>query len=566
MEKVWLKHYEKGVPPTIDVPEKTMYELLVDAAASFPDTPAVSFFGKKITFRQLKDYVDHFAAALYNMGVRKGTKVAIILPNLPQYPIVHFAALKLGAVLVPTNPLYVEREIQYQLNDSNAEYLVVLNLLFPRVQKIWKETGLKRVIVTGVKEYLPGLLKLLYPLKEKKEGTYVKVEPQENVYFFQDLMKTSYPEPEDQNVTPEDIAIFMYTGGTTGVSKGAVLTHRNIVANVLQTKAWLTDLTEGQERILSALPFFHSYGMTTCLHLSVAGKCTAVLVPRFDTKMVLKAIQKEKVTIFPGVPTMYVAINNYPDVSKYNIRTIKACISGGAALPVEVQREFERITGGRLVEGYGLSEASPVTHANPIYGLRKEGSIGVPFPSTDAKIVDPETLKELPVGEIGELAVSGPQIMKEYWNKPDETSQVLHDGWLYTGDMAKMDEDGYFYIVDRKKDLIIAGGFNIYPREVEEVLFQHPKVKEAAVAGVPDPYRGETVKAYIVLKDGETATEEEIIEFCKERLAKFKVPKIVEFRDDLPKSLIGKVLRRVLVEEDKKKMEEARKAKGEQNG
>ena len=563
MEKIWLKHYEEGVPHTIEVPDKTMYDLLVEAAQRNPERTALSFFGKKISFRELLQMVDQFAAALYDLGVRKGTRVALILPNLPQYPIAHYAVIKLGGVLVPTNPLYVERELQYQLNDAGAEYLVVLNLLFPRVQRIWKDTQLKKVVVTGVKEYLPGILKLLYPLKEKKEGTYVKVEPQENVLFFQDLMKKKFPEPPAEKVDPNDIAIFMYTGGTTGVSKGAVLTHRNIVSNVLQTRAWMRDLKAGGQTILGALPFFHSYGMTTCLHLFVASDSTAVLIPRFDTKQVLKTIEKEKVTIFPGVPTMYVAINNFPDVKKYDVSSIKACISGGAALPVEVQREFERITGGKLVEGYGLSEASPVTHANPIYGMRKEGSIGLPFPSTDAKIVNPETLEELPLGEVGELAVKGPQVMKEYWNKPDETSQVLHDGWLYTGDMAKVDEDGYFYIVDRKKDMIIAGGFNIYPREVEEVLFQHPKIQEAAVAGVPDPYRGETVKAYIVLKQGETATPEEIIEFCKERLAKFKVPKLIEFREELPKSLIGKVLRRVLVEEDKKKMAEEAKKKGE---
>ena len=564
MEKIWLKHYEEGVPHTIEIPDKTMYDLLVDAAKEHPERTAVSFFGKKISFGQLLNAVDQFATALYDLGVRKGTKVAIILPNLPQYPMVHYAIMKLGGILVPTNPLYVEREIQYQLSDSGAEYLIVLNLLFPRIQRVWKDTPLKKVIVTGVKEYLPGILKLLYPIKEKKEGTHVKVEPQENVYFFQDLMKKKFPAPPESKIAPEEIAIFMYTGGTTGVLKGAVLTHRNVVANVLQTREWMRDLHHGNQKILSALPFFHSYGMTTCLHLFVASRSTAVLVPRFDVKQVLKTIQKEQITIFPGVPTMYVAINNFPDVQKYNVKSIKACISGGAALPVEVQREFERITGGKLVEGYGLSEASPVTHANPIYGLRKEGSIGLPFPSTEARIVDPESLKELPVGEVGELVVKGPQVMKEYWNKPDETSQVLHDGWLFTGDMAKVDEDGYFYIVDRKKDMIIASGFNIYPREVEEVLFQHPKIKEAAVAGVPDPYRGETVKAYIVLKEGESATADEIIDFCKERLAKFKVPKLVEFREDLPKSLIGKVLRRVLVEEDKKKMaEEAKKKAGE---
>ncbi len=558
MKNIWLKHYEKTVPETVEIPEATYYDLLVEAARDYPNQSAYGFFGKTFTYKQVLAYVDQFADALYDMGVRKETRVAIMLPNLPQYPIVHFAVMKLGGIIVPTNPLYVEREIQYQLNNSGAEYIVILNLLFNRVKSVWKDTKIKNIVVTGVKEYLPGLLKLLYPIKEKKEGNYVKVNPEEGVFFFQDLMKKKYRRAEKVDVKPDDVAMFLYTGGTTGVSKGAVLTHKNLVANAFQTKHWVTDIVEGQEMILSALPFFHSYGMTTCLHLSLISRAKAILVPRFEIKMILDAIQKNRVTIFPGVPTMYIAINNYPEVKKYNLSFIKACISGGAALPVEVQKQFEAITGGRLVEGYGLSEASPVTHANPIHGLRKEGSIGIPFPSTDSMIVDSKTLKELPIGEIGELAVKGPQIMKEYWQRPDETSQVLHDGWLYTGDMARVDDDGYFFIVDRKKDMIIASGFNIYPREVEEVLFQHPKIEEAAVAGIPDAYRGETVKAYVILKAGQTATEEEIIEFCKDKLAKFKIPKMVEIRKELPKSMIGKVLRRVLVEEEKKKMAEGK--------
>lgn len=553
MEKIWQASYEKGVPYEIEYPEMTFYEILEKNVREDPEVLAYSFFGNKITYARTKEYVDQFASALYDLGVRKGTRVAIMLPNLPQYPIAHLAIIKLGAIIVPTNPLYVEREVEYQMQNSGAEYIIVLNLMFNRVKKIWKNTALKKIIVAEVKEYLPGILKLLYPIKEKKEGTFVKIEPQENVLFFRDLMKNQYSPASKENVSLDDIAIFLYTGGTTGVSKGAVLTHRNIVANAFQAKVWVTDIKEGEEKTISALPFFHSYGMTACMHLSLVSKSHAILIPRFDVKMILQAIQKYKATLFPGVPTMYVAINHYPEVKKYDISSIRVCLSGGAALPVEVQREFERITGGRLVEAYGLSETSPATHITPVYGKRKEGSMGIPISSTDAAIINTETMAELPIGEVGELVVKGPQIMKEYWQMPEETAAALKDGWFLTGDMAKVDEDGYFYIVDRKKDMIIASGFNIYPREVEEVLFQHPKIEEAAVAGVPDAYRGETVKAFIVLKKGETATAEEIIDFCKDKLAKFKVPKLVEFRQELPKSLIGKVLRRVLIEEEKKK-------------
>ncbi len=559
MEKIWLKNYEEGVAHEVDYPELTFYDILENNVKEDPEKPAFSFFGKALSYTLLKDYVDQFASALHELGVRKGTRVAIMLPNLPQYPIVHYAVIKLGGIIVPTNPLYVEREIEHQMNNSGAEFIIVLNLMFNRVKKIWKNTQLKKIIVTGVKEYLPGLLKLLYPLKEKKEGTFVKVKPEENVLFFKDLMKTSYPQVQKSAMVMDDVAIFLYTGGTTGVSKGAVLTHRNIIANVFQITGWLTDLKIGGEKVLSAIPFFHSYGMTTCLHFCMATKSVAILLPRFDVKMVLQTIQKSKPTIFPGVPTMYVAINNNSEVDKYDLSSIRSCLSGGAALLVEVQRKFEKISGGRLVEGYGLSETSPVVHATPIYGIRKEGSMGIPVSSTEAAIVDSLTMAEKPIGEIGELAVKGPQIMKEYWQMPEETKAVLKDGWFLTGDMAKMDEDGFFYIVDRKKDMIIASGFNIYPREVEEVLFQHPKIAEAAVAGVPDEYGGETVKSFIILKEGESATAEGIIEFCTDKLAKFKVPKIIEFRTELPKSLIGKVLRRVLIEEEKKKFEKNKK-------
>lgn len=551
MEKPWLKHYEEGVPHTLEYPQKILSVLLQEVAEKHGEKPAFFFFGRILTFAQLNCLIDRFAAILHHLGIGKGDRVAIVLPNLPQYPIVHYAIMRLGAVIVPVNPLYVERELRYQLNDSGAKAAIVLNLVYPRLKAIRAETSLENIIVTSVKDYLPPLLKLLYRFKERKKGTVARVKKEPGVHFFMELMKQKLPSAPEVKVSVNDVAMFLYTGGTTGVSKGTVLTHENLVANAFQTRSWVSDIRDGEEVILSVLPFFHSYGMTTCMHLSLVCHSKALLVPRFDTRQVLKLVQKHRVTIFPGVPTMYIAINNYPDVNKYDLSSIRACISGGAALPVEVQRQFERLTGGRLVEGYGLSEASPVTHANPLYGLRKEGSIGVPFPSTEAKIVDLETCEDLPVGEIGELAVRGPQVMQKYWNRPEETQQTLRDGWLLTGDVARMDEDGYFYIVDRKKELIITSGFNVYPREIEEVLFQHPKVAEAAVIGVPDAHRGEVIKAYVVVKEGKTATTEEIISFCQGKLARFKIPKIVEFRPELPKSMIGKVLRRVLIEEEK---------------
>ena len=474
-----------------------------------------------------------------------------MLPNIPQYPIVHFAALKIGAILVPTNPLYVERELQYQLNNSGAETIIALDIHFPKIEKVKPETGLRSVIITSVQEYLPGLLKLLYPIKAKKEGNWYKVNRAPGIHFFEDLITEKFVAiSPDIDVKPDDIAMFLYTGGTTGVSKGAVLTHRNLVANVIQIRTWYCEVKDNEEVVLCALPFFHSYGLTTCLHMAVLLSSTMVLIPNpRDIKTLLKAIQKEKATLFSGVPTLFVAINNFPEISKYDLSSIKACVSGGAPLPLEVARQFEEISHGALVEGYGLSETSPVTHANSINGKRKEGSIGIPLPNTDALVVDPETKKALPKGEVGELAVKGPQVMNGYWKMDKETKEVLRDGWLYTGDMSKMDEDGYFYIVDRKKDMIIAGGFNIFPREIEEVLYQHPKILEAAVIGLPDEYRGETVKAFVVCKEGASLSFEEVIEFCKSKLAPFKVPKLVEFRDSLPKSNIGKVLRRMLKEE-----------------
>jgi long-chain acyl-CoA synthetase len=451
---------------------------------------------------------------------------------------------------VQTNPMYTERELVELVNDSGAETMVTLDRFYPKAAVVRAKTGLKRIILTSAGDFLPPVKRILYPLKERLEGKHVRLRGK-NFYRFRELLRRYRGRrPPEVEINPEeDIALLQYTGGTTGVPKGAMLTHKNLLANALQARAWFLQAEEGRERVLAVLPFFHVYGMTVVMNLAVALSSTLILLPRFRIDEVLEAINKYQPTIFPGAPTMYVAFNTHPQIQRYEVGSIKECISGSAPLPVEVKKRFEELTGGRLVEGYGLSEASPVTHSNPLDGRDIPGSIGLPFPDTEATIVDPVTGEELGVGQVGELVIRGPQVMKGYWNKPEETSQALKGGWLHTGDIAKMDEQGYFYIVDRAKDMIIASGYNVYPREVEEVLYQHPQVAEVAVIGVPDPYRGETVKAFIVPRAGEELSEEEITRFCRERLAAYKVPRLIEFRDSLPKSAVGKVLKRELRQE-----------------
>ncbi len=550
INKIWVKHYDKGVRDHIDYPEIPLYKLLEESAKKNPDKVALIFFGKKITYRELDELSDRVAAFLQDLGVGKGAKVILDLPNTPHYVIAYYGVLKCGATVVQCNPLYTEREIRYIVENSEAEYGFFIEMVYPRIKGLLDDGKLKKVVICKIEDFLPFPLNLLYPLKKRK----VSVEKRPEVLYWKDVMR--YPPSRDRaEINPkEDVAVFLYTGGTTGVPKAVMSTHYNLVANAYQVLEWLPD-KDPNEVFIGVLPYFHSYGMTTSLNAPIAHGSTIVLIPDpRDIKRILEAIQKYRVTIFCGVPTMYNAILNFPELKKYDISSIKYCISGAAPLPIEVKREFERVTGGKLVEGYGLSETSPVTHANPLNGVNKEGSIGIPFPDTYAVVVDDEG-RILPIGEVGELAIKGPQVMKGYWKMEEETRKVLVNGWLLTGDIAKMDEDGYFYIVDRKKDMIIAGGYNIYPREVEEVLYEHPAVLEAAVIGVPDPYRGETVKAFIVLKPEYKGKvrEEDIINFCRERLAAYKVPKIIEFRDELPKSAVGKILRRVLREEELKK-------------
>ncbi|MFQ5597510.1 MAG: long-chain fatty acid--CoA ligase [Nitrospiria bacterium] len=552
MNRPWLNDYEPNVPHTLLYPEKPLFHFLIDTANRFPDHPALTFYGKEMTYRALDEETSRFAHALVGLGVGKGDRIAVMLPNIPQCVVAYYGALKLGAVVVMTNPLYVERELQVQLADAGAETIVALDLFYPRIEKIQKETALKNVILTSIRDALPWRLSLLYPLKAMREGQSVHIRIKPPVYDFKSLLKTASASQPAEDVKIDDLALLQYTGGTTGTPKGVMLSHRNLVVNTLQCRHWMPSLREGEEIFLAVIPFFHVYGMSTCMNLALYLGAALVLLPRFVTKDVLKTIQKYRPTLFMGVQAMYVAINNFPDVKHFDLSSIEVCLSGAGPLHQEVQRQFEAITGGKLVEGYGLSEASPVTHANPIYGKRKPGSIGLPVSDTEAKIVDVDTgTKRLEVGEVGELAVKGPQVMQGYWQKQEETDAVIRDGWLHTGDMARMDEKGYFFIVDRKKDMIKTKGENVYPREVEEVLFKHPKITDAVVVGLPNHFAGEIIKAYIVLKAGESSTEGEILSFCKASLANFKLPKKIEFRSELPKTVIGKVLRRVLIEEEK---------------
>lgn len=561
--KPWQAIYPEQIPAVLSYEDKPLYSFLKESAEEFPDKVSIHFQGKELTFREVHESALKFAAYLKSIGLQKGERVAVMLPNCPQGVISFFGILMAGGVVVQTNPTYTERELEYQMKDSGAKMILVMDILFPRVSAVASRTDIEHIIVTAIKEYLPFPKNLIYPFIQKKQyGIVINVEHEGNHHLFSEIMKRKITEevdtvPIDVN---NDLALLQYTGGTTGFPKGVMLTHKNLLANTKMCNAWLYKNKRGEERILAILPFFHVYGMTTVLVLSVMEGNTMIIMPKFDVEATLKTIQKQKPTMFPGAPTMYIGLLNHPDIAKYDLSSINACISGSASLPLEVQEQFEKITGGKLVEGYGLSETSPVTHANFIWDQpRVKGSVGLPWPDTDSAILSLESYEELPPNEIGEIAIKGPQVMKGYWNRPDETEKTFKNGWLLTGDLGYMDEQGFFYVVERKKDTIIAGGFNIYPREVEEVLYEHEAIQEVVVAGIPDPYRGETVKAYVVLKKNARVTEEELNEFARKNLASYKVPRSYEFRDELPKTTIGKILRRVLIEEEKKKLSEERK-------
>jgi len=553
-EKRWLQHYPVEVAPTYEYPKHNNAYFLVQTAQKYPNRDAIEFMGKRMTYGQLLESSYRFAHVLREIGVAKGDRVALMMPNCPQAVIAFYGGLLAGAIIVNTNPMYTERELEHQLADAGAKVMVTLDLLHKKALPLIGKTSLTRMLVGSIKDYLPFPISMLYPLKAKKDGADLSVQYGPNVLSLKKLMAKAPTTPIMEEVDAEnDVALLQYTGGTTGLSKGVMLTHFNLVANTIQVVKWMYFVQEAKEVFIGALPTFHVFGMTAFMNKAVATAGLMVLIPRFDATAVLKSIHKLRGSLFPGAPTMYIGLINHPRIKEFDLSSIKVCVSGSAAMPLEVQERFEQITGGRLTEGYGLTEASPVTHANPVLGIRKTGTIGLPLPDTEAKVVDSATGEEMPIGEIGELIVRGPQVMKGYWNREEETRNTLRDGWLYTGDMATMDEDGFFTIVDRKKDMIIAGGFNIYPREIEEVLYQHPKVKEAVAVGIPDAYRGETVKAFVVKREGESLTDQELDAWCRERLAAFKVPRYYEFRETLPKTMVGKVLRRKLLEEEEQK-------------
>jgi long-chain acyl-CoA synthetase len=557
-QKPWLKNYEPHVPPTLEYPETPIPVILREKAAQYPDHPIIIFKGRTIRFGDFDQMVDRFAVALQGLGVQRGDRVAIHLPNCPQFPIAYYAVLRLGAMVVPCNPTYTARELTHQLTDSGSKVIVTLSLMYPLVKQIRAQTPLEHVIVAQIKDYFPPLLSILFTLlREKKSGHRANITGDPQTYWFVELLESAQGQPEPVELGMEDTAVLMYTGGTTGVSKGAQLSHRNIIVNPVQGQAWLK-AEDRQARVLTALPLFHSYGMTTCLNFAALMTGTMILVPDpRDVTDIIKTISKYRPNLYPGVPALYNAINHYPGIEKYDLNSVEVCTSGAAPLPPEVQQKFQSITGANLAEGYGLSEASPITHSNPVMKGNIIGTVGLPWPDTEAMIVDVELGEEpVPVGEEGELIIRGPQVMSGYWNMPTETANALrHHGeggpWLHTGDIAVMDEEGYFKIVDRKKDMILgAGGLNVYPREIEDVLYEHPKILEAAAVGVPVPGKGERVKLFIVVKPGETLTEEEVLAFCEENLAPYKRPKAMAFRDSLPKTNVGKVLRRVLLEEE----------------
>ncbi len=556
----WIQHYEPGVPDHLTLPDRPLTWLLDFASHQYANQSALLYYGTRITYAQLSNQANRFAVGLQRLGIQKGDRVAIALPNIPQFPIAFYGALRAGAVVVPTNPLYTEHELQHQLADSGAKVIVMLDMYYPRLQAIRKETEVEQVIVTSPADFLPPFLQRLYPFSQRGNKpirsllTRKSLNEDPGLRLMQSMLRSTskggielfnLPLPAKGN----DLAVLQYTGGTTGLAKGAMLTHRNLLANAMQTRSWMPQAHDGAESALCVTPFFHAYGLTAAMNVSILAGATMILLPRFKAKNVLEAVYRYRPSLFPGIPTMYVALMNEAGKRTDYLKSIKYCISGASPLPAKVQSDFETITGGKLVEGYGLSEAAPVTHCNPLTDESRPGSIGLPLPDVEAAILNQETGEPVPVGEAGELVVKGPNVMQGYWNRPEETQAIFSHGWLHTGDIARMDEDGYFYIVERIKDMIITGGFNVYPREVEEVLYNHPAVAEAAVVGLLDDYRGETVSAFIILKAGFEPiekTKNDILAFCRECLSGYKVPRRIEFRNSLPKSSAGKILRREL--------------------
>jgi long-chain acyl-CoA synthetase len=558
-ERLWHKSYAPGVKKSLDYEKVTLSQALTRSSQEFPEKTALNYMGKRITYRQLNKLANRFARALLELGIKPGDKVAVCLPNIPQVIIANLAIFRIGAVAVQNNPLYTERELEYQLNDSDSKMVITLTLLIPRIEKIRQHTRIEKIIGCHINTFLPFPKKQFFPFVKK--DMYRKVEPNKDVRVFEDLIAEFPPEPVEEKGQWNDLAALMYTGGTTGVSKGVMLSHANLSSVVQQFVSWFPDLNPGEERLVGNFPVFHIAGFTTGQNLSIWRSWENILVPRPDAKINIEILKKYKPTFLPAVPTIFVGLLADPDFRKLDFSSMRGFFSGAAPLAAETIRNLKEISQKIVCEGYGTTETACLATSTPWGGTIKPGTVGVPLPDTDFKIVGIDNSdKELALGEPGEIAVKGPQIMMGYYNKPEETEQALKEGWFLTGDIGKFDEDGYLTIVDRKKDMIIAGGYNIYPVELDDVLMGHPKILEACTIGIPHEYRGETVKAFIVPKPGEVLTEEEVIAYCKKNLAAYKVPKIIEFAGELPKTAVGKILRRKLKDMETARLEMQKKS------
>jgi len=544
-DRSWHKQYPAGIPAELDFVDLTMPEFLSRSVQRFPEHAALDYFGKKISYARLDKLVNAFARALKDLGIQKGDTVGMLLPNIPQIVIANYAAWRMGAVTSMNNPLYTERELTHQLNLSDCKLLITLDLLHSRALNLMKTTPVEKVVVCHINSYLSFPKKQLFPLVKKE--MYKKIDSRADTFEFTDLIRDHSIAPVENKAELDAVGTHLYTGGTTGVSKGALITHRNMSYNTQQLRNWFHDLKDGEERELAVFPFFHSAGFTGVQNMCMMSGWTDVLVPRPEPAVIIDILKKSKPTLVPGVPTIYVGLLAQEEFLKMDLSFIKGFIAGAAPLPTDVIQRLEKLTGGSMVNVYGLTEMTPMATATPWKGVNKPGTIGVPLPNTDLKLVDLETAAHrVPIGEPGEICFKGPQVMAGYHKSPDETEKTMVEGWLHTGDIGILDEDGFLSIVDRKKDMIVASGYNVYPNEIDDLLFTHPKILEASTIGVPDEYRGETVKSFIVVRPGENLTEEEITVFCKEKLAAYKVPRLVEFIDELPKSAVGKILRKEL--------------------